>query len=51
MRPGINAQDEAVEALVSLGYNPQDAAMALQGLDEDLSTEDRVRQALKGGRR
>ncbi|MEO6513109.1 MAG: Holliday junction branch migration protein RuvA [Candidatus Saccharimonadales bacterium] len=51
MRPGINAQDEAVEALVSLGYNPQDAAMALQGIDEELSTEDRVRQALKGGRR
>lgn len=51
MRPGINAQDEAVEALVSLGYNPQDAAMALQGIDEALSTEDRVRHALKGGRR
>ena len=51
MRPGINAQDEAVEALVSLGYNAQDAAMALQGIDETLSTEDRVRQALKGGKR
>ena len=41
-------KDEAVEALVSLGYSPLDAANALQGIDEDLSTEDRIKKALKG---
>ncbi len=47
-RPGINTQDEAVEALVSLGYSPQDAAMALQKIDSALSTEERIKLALKG---
>ncbi len=47
-RPGVNTQDEAVEALVSLGYSPQDAATALQKVDPTLSTEDRIKQALKG---
>lgn len=41
-------KDEAVEALVSLGYTPQDAAKALQNIDSDLSTEARITQALKG---
>lgn len=41
-------KDEAVEALVALGYSPQDAAKALQKVDDSLSTEDRVKQALKG---
>lgn len=46
---GTNAimQDEAVEALVSLGYSPQDAAIALQKVDPSLSTEDRIKQALR----
>jgi len=48
-RPGINTQDEAVEALVSLGYSPQDATLALKNIDPDLPTEERIRQALKGG--
>jgi holliday junction DNA helicase RuvA len=39
--------DEAAEALVALGFSPQDAAKALQGLDPDLPTEDRVKLALK----
>ncbi|HKR82469.1 MAG TPA: Holliday junction branch migration protein RuvA [Candidatus Saccharimonadales bacterium] len=43
-------QDEAVEALVSLGYTPQDAAVALQDIDPKLPTETRVTQALKGAR-
>jgi Holliday junction DNA helicase RuvA len=47
-RPGINVQDEAVEALVSLGYSPQDAAMALQKIDPTLSAEERIKLALKG---
>jgi len=44
VRPG----DEAIEALVSLGYSPQDAAVALQNVDVSLSVEDRVKQALRG---
>jgi Holliday junction DNA helicase RuvA len=40
-------QDDAVQALVALGYTPADAAAALQGIDDKLSTEERVRQALK----
>lgn len=47
-RPGVNTQDEAVEALISLGYSPQDAATALQKIDSSLSTEERIKQALKG---
>lgn len=45
---GMLLKDEAVEALVSLGYNAQDAAKALQGVDVTLSTEDRIKQALRG---
>ncbi len=47
-RPGVNAQDEAAEALVSLGYSPQDAAIALQKIDASLPTEERIKRALKG---
>jgi len=47
-RPGINTQDEAVEALVSLGYSPQDAVMALQKIDPELPVEERIKLALKG---
>jgi Holliday junction DNA helicase RuvA len=47
-RPGIDAQDEAVEALVSLGYSPQDAAAALNKIDKTLAVEERVKKALKG---
>jgi len=47
-RAGVNLQDEAVEALISLGYTPQDATIALDGIDPTLSTEERIKQALKG---
>lgn len=40
-------QDEAVEALVALGYSPQDAAVALQHVDPALPTEARIKLALK----
>jgi Holliday junction resolvasome RuvABC DNA-binding subunit len=40
-------KDEAVEALVALGYTPQDAAKALSGVDASLSTEERITRALK----
>ncbi len=47
-RAGVNLTDEAVAALVSLGYTPQDATAALDGIDPTLSTEDRIKAALKG---
>ncbi len=40
-------QDEAVEALVSLGFTAQDAAKALGNVDDSLTTEERVKLALK----
>ena len=40
-------KDEAVEALVALGYTAADAAAALSGVDSDLPTEERIKQALK----
>ncbi len=40
-------QDEAVEALVALGYSAADAASALSAVDKNLSTENRIKQALK----
>lgn len=40
-------KDEAVEALVTLGYTAADAAAALLSVDKDLPTEDRIKQALK----
>lgn len=44
---GLLMTDEAVEALVSLGYSPQDASAALKDIDPSLSTEDRIKEALK----
>jgi Holliday junction DNA helicase RuvA len=41
-------QDEAVEALVSLGYTAQDAATALARVPAELSTEERIKRALQG---
>jgi len=40
-------RDEAVEALVSLGYSPADAAQVLKPIDASLPVEERVREALK----
>lgn len=39
--------DEALEAMMALGYNLADASRALEGVPMDLSTADRVTQALK----
>lgn len=41
-------KDEAVEALVTLGYTSADAAAALQKIDAELPTEERIKLALKG---
>lgn len=46
-RAGINQSDEALQALVSLGYTEADAQFALQDVDPSLSTEDRIRLGLK----
>ena len=46
-RPGVATGDEAAEALMSLGYSPQDAAAALKDISPDLSAEERIKQALK----
>jgi len=43
----INTSDEALEALMALGYNLGDATRALAGVDPKLSTAERVRKALK----
>jgi Holliday junction DNA helicase RuvA len=43
----VNEQDEALQALVGLGYSPQDAAQVLAKIDPNLSVEDRIKQALK----
>lgn len=40
--------DEALEALIALGYTLQDATVALQSVDHTLPTAERVRKALQG---
>ena len=39
--------DEALEALMALGYNLNDATKSLEGVSTDLSTAERVTQALR----
>lgn len=43
----VTRSDEALEALMALGYNLADASRALEGVPTDLSTADRVTAALK----
>jgi Holliday junction DNA helicase RuvA len=45
--PSVNAQDEATQALVALGFTAQDAAVALKDIDASLPAEERIKQALK----
>lgn len=40
--------DEALEALMALGYTLQDATVALEKVAQDIPTAERVRQALQG---
>lgn len=47
-RSGVNQNDEALQALVSLGYTESDAQFVLQNIDPTLSLEDRIKQALRG---
>ena len=46
---GVAQKDEAVQALVALGFNVQDAIKALQGVDSSLPPDQRVKLALKVG--
>ena len=46
-RAGVNQNDPALQALVSLGYTDADAQIALQNIDPKLSVEERVRKALR----
>ncbi len=43
----VPGNDEAVEALMALGYNLNDATRALEGISTELSTSERVTQALR----
>jgi holliday junction DNA helicase RuvA len=49
-RSGINPADEALQALLALGYSEQDAALALRSVDPKLATDERVKLALKGNK-
>lgn len=44
---GLLLQDEAIEALVALGYDAYDAANALKHVNTELPTTERIKQALK----
>lgn len=46
----LNTNDEALEALIALGYTLGDANKALEGVDPTLPTNQRVTQALRGGK-
>jgi Holliday junction DNA helicase RuvA len=45
-----SSADEAVQALVALGFSSQDAVERLRGIDNKMSLEQRVKQALRGGK-
>lgn len=44
----LNTSDEALEALMALGYSLADATRALEGVDTNLPTAKRVTRALRG---
>lgn len=44
----LNVSDEAMEALMALGFTLADATKALEGVDPSLPTNQRVTEALKG---
>lgn len=44
----LNTNDEALEALMALGYTLADATKALEGVDTTIPTAQRVTEALKG---
>lgn len=46
----LNTNDEALEALIALGYTLGDANKALEGVDPTLTTNQRITLALRGGK-
>lgn len=49
-RGSVDLSDEALQALVALGYSEADAQIALSEIDKNLPSEKRIKQALKGHR-
>lgn len=49
-RSAISPNDEAVQALIALGYSETDAANSLQDIDPSLDLHERIKLALKGGK-
>jgi len=47
-RSGVDQTDEALQALIALGYNDVDAVLALADIEKALPTEQRIKLALKG---
>ena len=47
MTSGAENVNEAIEALVQLGYSRSEAAVALRKLDSNMPVEELIRQALK----
>lgn len=48
LQSGEDTSDEALQALMGLGYSPNEASKLLNKIDKNLSTEERIRIALKG---
>jgi Holliday junction DNA helicase RuvA len=46
----LNTNDEALDALIALGYTLTEATKALEGVDSTARAEDRIKQALKAGK-
>jgi Holliday junction DNA helicase RuvA len=49
IQTSLNTSDEALEALIALGYTLQDATKALSDVDQTLPVGDRVKFALQAG--
>ncbi len=47
MTAKLQAQDEALDALIALGFSLKEATAALEDIDPTLSSEERIRLALK----
>lgn len=47
-RSGVDQTDEALQALIALGYNDVDAVLALADIERHLPVEERIKLALKG---
>jgi Holliday junction DNA helicase RuvA len=46
-QPAMDLDDDAISALMSLGYHKSQAVQALSKIDKNLSLEDKIKQALK----